>query len=150
MKSLSKAQSVARIGYVQHLWEIREAISYLSNAPIERPGKAPVPYEFERVENDIDNSIQVKKHLENALTEAKKGLDKNNAKDKFYYSYIYLPALLYNDLITFEMTLHKMSLLKREFERSDNKASLNEAIHLSKDLKLQLDTIYKNLSLIHI
>lgn len=38
--------------YVQHLWEIREAISYLSNAPLERPGKDPIPYEYGRVENN--------------------------------------------------------------------------------------------------
>ncbi|MEP3568482.1 MAG: glycosyl hydrolase 115 family protein, partial [Flavobacteriaceae bacterium] len=85
MKLLNKAQSADRIGYVQHLWEIREAIAYLSNSPIERPGKPPVPYEFERVENDLEHARFTKKHIDGALTEAKKGLELSK-DDRFYYS----------------------------------------------------------------
>ncbi|MGB5818725.1 MAG: glycosyl hydrolase 115 family protein [Saonia sp.] len=144
MKSLNKAQNVARIGYVQHLWEIREAIAYLSNSPIERPGKPPVPNEFEQVKNDIENVIKVKKHVDSALAEAQKGLNSNASNHEFYYSYIYVPALLYNDLITFEMTLHKMCLLKRKFETSGNQESLQKAMQLLKDLELQLSALYKN------
>lgn len=142
MKLLNKAQSVDRIGYVQHLWEIREAIAYLSNSPIERPGKPPVPYTFERVENDIENVRQIKKYIDDALVEAQKGMSKEVSNSEFYYSYIYLPALLYNDLITFEMTLHEMSLLKKEFETNGNQEFLQKAIQLLKDLESQLTELY--------
>ncbi len=142
MKLLNKAQSVDRIGYVQHLWEIREAIAYLSNSPIARPGKPPVAYEFERVENDIENVRQVKKYIDASLAEAQKGIENNTSNDEFYYSYIYLPVVLYNDLITFEMTLHDMSLLKREFETNGDMKSLQKAIRLLKDLESQLIELY--------
>ena len=144
MKLLNQAQSVDRIGYVQHLWEIREAIAYLSNSPIERPGKPPVPYEFERVQNDIQNVGKIKKLLHNAVEEAKKGLELKTNNDNFYYSYIYLPAVLYSDIIAFETTLHEMSLLKREFENTNKKEALDKAIRLQQDLEGQLNELYKN------
>ena len=144
MKLLSQAQNIDRIGYVQHLWEIREAISYLSNSPIERPGKPPVPHEFRRVQNDIENVKKVKKLVNASLKEAKKGLELQNDTIDFYHSYIYLPAVLYSDLIAFETTLHEMSLLKREFENNGNKKALNSAITLQKKLQIQLNELYKN------
>nr|WP_299074424.1 glycosyl hydrolase 115 family protein [uncultured Allomuricauda sp.] len=143
MKLLNKAQSSGRIGYVQHLWEIREAIAYLSNSPIERPGKPPVPYEFERVENDLEHVRFTKKHIDSALTEAKKGL-KLSKEDGFYYSYVYLPTLLYSDLMLFESNLHQMSLLKRKYETSSNVTYLKEALVILEDAKKNLAKIYQN------
>lgn len=143
MQLLHKAQSTDRIGYVQHLWEIREAIAYLSNSPIVRPGKPPVPYEFERVENDFEHVALTKKHIDNALREAKKGLEFSK-EDKFYYSYVYLPALLYSDLIGFESSLHQMTHLKREYETSNDIAYLKKALVILKDAEKKLDNIYQN------
>lgn len=143
MKLLNKAQSVNRIGYVQHLWELREAIAYLSNSPIERPGKPPVPYEFERVENDIEHVLFTKKHIDSALAEAKKGLDLSKG-DGFYYSYVYLPALLYSDLMVFERNLHQMSLLKRKYETTSNATYLKEALVILEDAKRNLAKMYQN------
>lgn len=143
MKLLHQAQNIDRIGYVQHLWEIREAIAYLTNSPIERPGKNPVPYEFERVQNDFENVKVIKKLIGSSLEEARKGLELQSDTNDFYHSYIYLPSALYNDLITFESTLHEMSLLKREFENNNNTKALNDAINLHKKLQAQLDQLYK-------
>lgn len=142
MELLHKAQE-GRIGYVQHLWEIREAISYLSNAPLERPGKPPVPYEFKRVENDLKHLALTRKYIDSALIEATKGL-KLSKNDKFYYSYIYLPVLLYSDLMVFESDLHKMSLLKREYENSGDSSFLTEASKILEKAKLNLTQIYQN------
>ncbi|WP_139956644.1 glycosyl hydrolase 115 family protein [Flavicella sediminum] len=142
MQWLHKAQE-NRKGYVEHLWEIREAIAYLSNAPIRRPGKTPVPFSFERVENDLENTKQVEFHLNKALQEAEHGLEKLNSTDNFYHAYIYLPVVLYSDLIVFERTLHKMALLKREFERTKNKKFIEEAKELIPLASKQLETVYE-------
>ncbi|WP_411031851.1 glycosyl hydrolase 115 family protein [Spongiimicrobium sp. 3-5] len=143
MKNLHKAQE-GHAGYVQHLWEIREAVSYLSNAPIERPGKSPVPYEYRRVANDLENVRATKALIAMALDEAKKGLDVLEGDKDFYYSYIYLPAQLYSDLIAFETSLHQMSKLKKAFEASGDPANLKEALVLLKDAGTGLDQIYAN------
>ena len=144
MKALHQAQNVGRIGYVQHLWEIREAIAYLSNSPIQRPGKAEVPYTYERVANDFDHVQTTKKHLEKAFLEAKKGMEDDLGDDEFYYSYIYLPIVLYRDLINFETTLHKMASLKRQFEIGHNKNALESAITEMEKLSAELQMLYDN------
>lgn len=143
MKFLHKAQ-VGRKGYVEHLWEIREAISYLSNTPIRRPGKTPIPHDYKRVENDLENTKLVEINLSKALEEAKKGLILKDSEDNFYHAYIYLPAVLYSDLIAFERTLHRMSVLKRQFETTKDSKYLEEAKSLISDAEKQLEIIYKH------
>lgn len=135
---LSKAQ-IGRKGYVEHLWEIREAVSYLSNTPIKRPGKTPIPFDYKRVEPDFKTTAYVLKTLQNALKEAKKGREIESSN--FYHTYILLPAQLYCDLITFETILHDMCKLKRKFELTKNTKFLEEAQQLLPKAKKQLDTI---------
>lgn len=142
MKLLSKAQDIDRIGYVQHLWEIREAIAYLSNSSIERPGKDPVPYTYLRVENDLKNVENSQKHIQAALLDAKKGYELLNENDTFFYSYIYLPVTLYSDLLNFEQRLHQMSKLKRLYETSGDLNALKEALLLVKNAQNDLKIIY--------
>lgn len=143
MQYLHKAQE-GRKGYVEHLWEIREAIAYLSNSTIKRPGKTPIPYSYERVENDLDNTELVETNLHKAFQEAKNGLEKVNSENTFYHSYIYLPVVIYSDLIAFERTLHKMSVLKRAFETAKELKDLEEANSLLPQAIKQLETIYEH------
>lgn len=143
MQYLSNAQE-GRKGYVEHLWEIREAVSYLSNAPIKRPGKTPIPYDYERVANDLENTKLVEVNINKAFREAKSGLLKVNTTNTFYHSYIYLPVLIYSDLIAFERTLHKMSVLKRKFETNKDSKYLEEVIGLLPEAKQKLEKIYNN------
>ena len=143
MKFLHKAQE-GRKGYVEHLWEIREAVSYLSNAPINRPGKTPIPYDYKRVENDLESTARIKGYLQKSLSEAIKGLDKYNSVDTFYHSYIYLPALIYSDLITFETTLHDMTVLKKKFETSQDIMILEKAKKLVPEAKEKLISIFNH------
>ncbi|MGB3146086.1 MAG: glycosyl hydrolase 115 family protein [Maribacter sp.] len=142
MNFLHKAQKEG-IGYVQHLWEIREAVAYLSNSPIERPGKTPVPYTYERVLNDFKHVEEIRKYIDSSLVKAKQGL-KLSSNHEFYYSYIYLPALLYADLIVFEKTLHTMAQMKRKYEESGNTKYLEEAIIILDDSRDLLKKIYEN------
>ena len=64
--------------------------------------------------------------------------------DEFYYSYIYLPIVLYRDLINFETTLHKMASLKRQFEIGHNKNALESAITEMEKLSAELHMLYDN------
>ncbi len=127
MKKLHEAQ-FNRVGYVQHLWEIREAISYLSNEPLERPGKAPIPYEYRRVENDYEDVAKRILILNEALQEAEKGENIIGAENIFYHDYILYPVKIYVDLLEFESVLHQMAKDKKQFEDSGDKAKLEKAI----------------------
>jgi len=140
MKYLHEAQE-GRKGYVEHLWEIREAVSYLSNAPIRRPGKTPIPFDYKRVENDYEHIVFAVENIQKGLAAAEEGYQ--NEKSNFYHAYILLPVQLYSDLITFETTLHDMSKLKREFETSKKATFLNKAKALLPIAKKQLDAVYK-------
>lgn len=141
MEWLHKAQE-GRKGYVQHLWEIREAVAYLSNAPIERPGKTPVPFDFKRIEKVLTAVKNTEGHIDKAVLEAQKGLGNANLKGNFYHSYIYLPVVIYSDLIAFERTLHKMSLLKKQFEDTNDPKFLGQAVDLLEVAKKDLELIY--------
>jgi len=140
MKYLHEAQE-GRKGYVEHLWEIREAVSYLSNAPIRRPGKTPIPFDYKRVIGDYDTTAHVAENVQKALMEAEQGYQIEPTD--FYHAYILLPAQLYSDLMTFETTLHNMAKLKNQFETSKNITFLNQAKALLPSAKTQLDIIYK-------
>ncbi|MDO6819103.1 glycosyl hydrolase 115 family protein [Zobellia sp. 1_MG-2023] len=143
MKLLHMAQP-NRIGYVQHLWEIREAISYLSDSPIQRPGKSPVSHDYNRVENDLEHVQVIQERINLAVKEAEKGLELATENETFFHDYIYLPAVLYQDLIQFERTLHQMSVLKKEYEDVPNEALLTDIKALLPQTKLQLKEIYEN------
>ncbi|MBP0903978.1 glycosyl hydrolase 115 family protein [Mariniflexile gromovii] len=143
MKWLHKAQE-GRKGYVEHLWEIREAVSYLSNAPIRRPGKTPIPFDYKRVEGDLENTAHCKNYLQKSLEEAQKGYQLTQEKDNFYHAYILLPVVLYSDLIAFETTLHNMSVLKKEFEDTKSHEALEKAKALIPEAKQKLQVVYQN------
>ncbi|MHA7943829.1 glycosyl hydrolase 115 family protein [Formosa sp. 3Alg 14/1] len=143
MKLLHEAQE-GRKGYVEHLWEIREAVSYLSNAPIRRPGKTPIPFDYKRVEGDLENTARTKTFVLKAREEAKKGYVKREDKSHFYHSYILLPTIIYSDLIEFETVLHTMAVLKKEFEDTKNLQALEGARRLLPEAKQKLEIIYKN------
>lgn len=127
MKKLHEAQ-FDRVGYVQHLWEIREAISYLSNAPIERPGKPPVPYDYQRVENDYEHVARRAFMLNEALEEAQMGEQLTGPEHLFYHDYVLYPVQIYVDLLEFERVLHQMAKDKKRFEDSGDRTWLKKAI----------------------
>jgi len=141
MKKLHEAQ-FSRVGYVQHLWEIREAISYLSNAPLERPGKVPIPYDYRRVENDFEHVAKRILILKDALKEAQEGERVLGTAHIFYHDYILYPVKIYVDLLEFERVLHQMGKDKKQFEDSGDKAYLQKAID-------GLDAARQTLEVIH-
>lgn len=142
MKYLHKAQ-FNRVGYVQHLWEIREAISYLSNAPIERPGKTPTPYRYARVEEDYAPLVQRTLVLNNALSEALKGAEVMGEENVFYHDYILFPVQVYVDLLNFEEQLHAMSKAKKQFEDTGDKIYLEQALKGLDSARHTLDIVHE-------
>lgn len=142
MKKLHDAQ-FDRGGYVEHLWEIRETVSYLSNAPIRRPGKTPIPFDYEAVSEDYEH-VEERIHLLNEAQEfANKGFKFINEEDTFYHDYVVLPINLYVDLLNFEYSLHQMAQHKKAFETTNDKKELGKAIHLLEDANKQLKIIHK-------
>lgn len=143
MKKLHEAQ-FEEVGYVQNLWEIREAISYLSNLPIERPGKDPIPFDYDRVESDYSPLEKRRMFVSDALAAAKKGESfVTKESDVFYHDFISLPINLYYDLLTFEGRLHQMSVLKKDFEQGGDISKLEKAHSLLEQARNDLETIYE-------
>jgi len=135
--------SFGKAGYVQNLWEIREAISYLSMQPIERPGKTPTPYEARRVDNDLDNLQKRIGLLGQAYKRASDFLPKTEA-NYFFHDQIYLPIQLYLDLLQFEDLLHQLYLIKRQYEQNPNDKLKKLATGLLQKARGQLTVIYEN------
>ena len=127
MKKLHEAQ-YAKKGYVEHLWEIREAIAYLSNSPIERPGKPPIPFDYELVRTDYQGVEKRLEIAEQGLEIANEGAALLASEQPFYHDYIQLPLQLYIDLLHFENTLHQIAKLKKQFEETADKTMLNQAV----------------------
>lgn len=142
MKKLHEAQS-NKVGYVQHLWEIREAISYLCNQPITRPGKSPISCTYSRVQNDMEHVAERVKLINDALFEARAGEKVIGTNKLFYNDYIVLPVEIYADLLAFETELHAMAELKRRFEDTGDKAFLVKAIGKIDKARNALDVVYK-------
>ncbi|MCG8370918.1 MAG: glycosyl hydrolase 115 family protein, partial [Proteobacteria bacterium] len=117
LKSLHAAQ-FDNVGYVQNLWEIREAVAYLSDAPIDRPDRTPVPVGFDRVGPDIDATLRRLTLIAEARDAALDAMERAGPHTDFFHDHVLLPILLYEDLLRYEAGLHRMAKLKRAHETS--------------------------------
>jgi hypothetical protein len=142
MKKLHEAQ-FDKISYVQHLSEIKQVIGYLGNISISRPGTPPVMANYERIESNFQHVEKRFEILKQALAEAERGQEFVDIGNTFYHDYILLPVNLYIDLLSFEITLNKMALLKKTFEETGDKTSLEEALKLLEKAGSELNIVYK-------
>ena len=136
--------SFGNTGYVQHLWEIREAIAYLSMSPIERPGKTPTPYTAERVENDLIDAQNRYQMIRSVLDDASQINAKMPDNSYFFYDQIQLPLQIYYDLLAFEQILHEQYKVKRKYEKVGGENLKKEAKELVKKARNQLSVIMEN------
>ncbi len=132
-----------RTGYVLHLWEVGEALAYLSNSPIIRPGKPSIPYNYEAVETDYEHVEKRMSLIEQAIEMADEGAVFVDENKTFYYDYIQLPLYLYKDLLTFENYLHQMARQKRKFELNGDKAHLKKTLVLLEKARESLKIVYE-------
>lgn len=134
--------SFGKGGYVENLWEIREAIAYLSMQPIVRPGKSPIAYDAERVADDVADNKDRLVGLKNAIRISDQLLPKTDPESYFFHDQIYLPLRIYGDLLEFEWLLHQMFRVKRSYEQTANEDFKQQARALLVDCRDQLDKLY--------
>ena len=97
------------------------------------------------VENDFNHVAMVKMYLDSAMVEAKKGTPNAMGQEQdFYNSYITIPVKIYDDLIAFELQLHKMAKLKKAYEESGNIDKIEEALEILTVARKDLKKIYDN------
>ncbi len=140
MQKLHEAQ-FNNSGYVQHLWEIKQAISYLNYLPKNKPGGKDIPQSFDRVTSNVEHIKKRIKILEEGLEIANKGEELISEDDTFYHDYIILPILLYLDLIDFEHHLHNIALLKREYEKNNEVANITTCLEMLAEAKVKLQRL---------
>lgn len=139
-----ESNSFGKEGYVENLWQIREVISYLSEQPIVRPGKTPVPFSRERVDNDLKNTnLRFKnfKYYNHLCKLIESRIDPSSA---VFYDQIQWPIQLHLDLLAFEGVLHEMYRIKCNYERERNPNLPKQANALWNRAKLRLDELYSN------
>ena len=142
LKKLHAAQ-FDNVGYVENLWEIKEAVAYLSDAPIDRPGRSPVPVAFEKIEPDLaatERRLEIIREADELATAA---MALSGRNEDFYHDHIVLPIRLYRDLLDFETSLHQMVKLKRAFEENRDTDSLAGARVFLEQAKRNLETLYE-------
>ncbi len=130
------------VGYVEHLWEIKSAVAYLTDQPIQRPGRTPIPIAFEDIEPVIEPVRKRMALLSKAEAAATAGLSKTDDKFHFYHDHIYLPIKLYRDLLNYERDLHELALLKRANEINPDPGLREQATALIKSAEANLQQLY--------
>lgn len=141
MEKLHEAQ-FKKGGYVENLWIIKITLAYLSDSPIERPGRKPIPQLFERIEHYIEEARIREQILEESFQYAELGSKSISGTNEFYFDYIQLPVSIYLDLIRFENNLLDIALLKKEFEEKGNKEKIKQALEILINAKTNLEIIY--------
>lgn len=134
MKKLNESH-FDRTGYVRKLSDIKKLIGFLSNTPVQTPhGSFTARY------GDLEapGTPQRTALVHAAYKEAAKGLSAGN---DFYHDYVYLPALMYWQLLDLESTLLRMSHLKQAYLTGGGKQQLAAAEKLAVQAMQQMTAI---------
>jgi hypothetical protein len=140
MKALHAAQ-YDRTGYVRNLGQIKSILGFLSDKDVLSPDGKPYRVGYEGLHfNDLDTRMAF---LDTAFSEAAAGLKLASGQDHFYYDFVYLPALMYHQLMAFEITILKAARLKHAFQQQGRADDIREARRLLDAAYVQLEAIYK-------
>ncbi len=138
MKALHEAQP-GRSGYVQFLGEIRNLMGFLQDTLVVGPSRS---HEV-RFKNLPGQTMEERlKWSGRSLVLARQGLDLARDQEHFYYDYVYLPALMLNQLLEFENTLIQLAVLKNAISSSPLKNDVNFNPLLDQASAL-LDTVWE-------
>jgi hypothetical protein len=141
MKALHAAQ-FDRTGYVRNLGQIKSLLGYLSDKAVVSSRGIAYRVNYDRLH--FPHLSGRKQHLDAALKQASAGLGKGKGnRARFYDDFVYLPALMYNQLINFEITLMKAADHKHFYEVKHQKKNIIIARKLAKSAFDQLRIIYK-------
>ncbi len=108
MKALHETQT-GRSGYVQFLGEIRKFTGFLQDTLVSGPALSRA-VQFENL--PVNEAYKRVEKSRKALSLAEQGLLTAKDQNHFYYDYVYLPALMLNQLLEFECTLGNLAVLK--------------------------------------
>ncbi len=138
MKALGEAQ-YGRSGYVQFLGEIKNFFGYLADTLVIGPSGSHTAHFQNLPTAELSRRLEYSRE---ALKQAGEGLKAAEDQHHFYFDYIYLPALMLDQLLEFENTLEKLAELKAgvssapQNEKVDYKPLLDQASE-------QLNAIWK-------
>ncbi|CAL1518706.1 glycosyl hydrolase 115 family protein [Chitinophaga sp. MM2321] len=136
MKKLDDAQ-FNRTGYVRNLSEIKNIIGFLSDRAVETPnGSFVASYDMIQVP-DLQRRYR---EVNAAYNAALSGLPAAQHAD-FYHDYVYLPSLMYNQLLELESTLLAAADRKQAYATGHQKKDIDEAKKLVKKSFRQLEAI---------
>lgn len=141
MEGLHEAH-FGNVGYVECLWEIKEALAYLSDSPLTRPRRAPITVGFDRVDDDIEDTRKRLRILEKAVNLSESGLSLDARNSDFFHDHIALPIAIFADLVRFEESLHKLAVLKYRAEDDAVQLDREHAIELLEETERLLSVVY--------
>lgn len=140
MEALHRAQ-FDRTGYVRNLGQIKSLLGFLSDKEVFTPdGK---PYRVKYAGLEFPGLPERMELLDTALREAAAGLPMARDQAHFYYDFIYLPALMYHQLMAFEISILKAVRYKHAFEEQGQASDLSRAREWTDRAYGQLQEIYK-------
>lgn len=134
MKKLHESH-FGRTGYVRKLSDIKKLIGFLGDTKVETPnGSFTARYE----DLEAPGAQQRYAMVQAAYRAAEKGM---RAGNDFYHDYVYLPALMYRQLLDLENTLLKTARLKQAYLSGGGKQKIAEAVQLMGQAMRQMQAI---------
>lgn len=134
MKKLH-ASHFSRTGYVRKLSDIKKLIGFLSDTKVATPhGSFTARYD----DLEAPGTAERRALVQAAYKAAAKGLRTGN---DFYHDYVYLPALMYWQLLELEDTLLRAAKLKQAYLQGGDKQNIITAAQLATQAMQQMEAI---------
>ncbi|MGN6508891.1 MAG: glycosyl hydrolase 115 family protein [Chitinophaga sp.] len=134
MKKLH-ASHFGRTGYVKKLSDIKKLIGFLGDTEVPTPHGSFIA-KFEGLE--APGTPERYELVAAAYKAAEKGLSSGN---DFYHDYVYLPALMYKQLLDLENILLQAAKLKQAYITGGGKQNIAKAAQLMKQAMPQMEAI---------
>jgi hypothetical protein len=128
MQALHHAQ-FGRTGYVRNLGQIKSLTGYLADRNV--VSSRGVSYRVSYARLDFPDLQRRRDFLARAVAEAARGTTRAKDQAHFYYDFVCLPAIMYLQLMDFEITLVKTARLKHDYESGGDVSLLDTASALA-------------------
>lgn len=139
------ACSFGKAGYVENLWEIKEAIAFLSDTPIQSPGKKAKPSSAARVEGnrkDTRERYKMFQYYAHLCSEINPVLALSSVrKSAHFHDQIGFPIQIYIELLGFQGILHEIYRMKIKYKDTPHPNLKKQAKALLKRANERLEKI---------
>ncbi len=142
MKGLHQAHH-NQVGYVEILWQIKKMTAYLTDKPLQRPGRSAVPVDYSGVIEFFDGTqsrINALKQSQSLIAQIEPELSQNK---EFFHDHVSLPIAIYLDLLNFNQNLIALSKLKGQAEQNPESLSAQAINNILIDAENNLNQIYQ-------